>query len=198
MELPEPRTRGRRSLEQALTQRRSNRELTERGLSRATLGQLLWAAQGITQEEDGFRTAPSAGATYPLELYAVTADGVFHYAPREHALRPAGPREGDDDVRRALQRSALGQDAVGEAPVVLIIAAVYSRTERRYGRRAERYVHMEAGHAAQNVLLQATVLELGAVPIGAFEDEAVRRAVDLPRGHRPLYLLLVGHPVRPG
>lgn len=188
-QLPPPARQGKLSLEEALRRRRSVRDFTDQRLDDATIGQLLWAAQGTTHR-DGGRTAPSAGALYPLELYAATADGLFHYEPGTHGLTRRAPR----DVRGVIARSALGQEAVREAPLVIVVAAVYERTSGKYGGRAERYVHMEAGHAAQNVLLQATALGLGAVPVGAFDDGALARALALGDRERPLYLIPVGRP----
>lgn len=188
--LPSPRTEGPFSVEETLQARRSVREFAPDPLREVEIGQLLWAAQGITDPR-GFRTAPSAGALFPLEVYAVTRDGVFHYLPAEHALRQilAG------DVRPQLQAAALGQESVGEAPLVLIIAAVPARTEARYGaERAPRYVDMEVGHAAQNVLLQAVALGLGSVPIGAFSDGGAATILELAEGEIVRYMLPVGRP----
>lgn len=155
----------------------------------AEISQLLWAAQGVTRGWGG-RTAPSAGALYPLELYAVTPDGFLHYMPDEHTAMVVSRA----DLRRPLARAAFGQSAVEETPAVFVIAAVTSRTAAKYGPRAERYVTLEAGHAAQNLLLQAVALDLGAVPVGAFSDEGVSEALGLPADHEPLYLVPVGHP----
>ncbi len=191
--LPTPRATGRISLEQSLLRRRSVREFAPRPLTWEEIGQLAWACQGTTDPR-GLRTAPSAGAFYPLELYLATPDGLFHYLPASHALE----RRAEGDLRPALQEAALGQEPVGSAPVVFILAGVYERTAAKYGaERSPRYVHMEAGHAAQNLLLQAVTMELGAVPVGAFEDARVAKVLGLPRGERPLYLLPVGHPQRP-
>ncbi len=188
--LPTPALSGPMPLEEALARRRSVREFDTIPLTRAELGQLLWAAQGITDER-GFRTAPSAGALYPLEIYAVTADGVFHYEPQGHRLSQVSA----GDARQALQQAALDQTAVGRAPAVFVIAAVYERTARKYGaERSPRYVHLEAGHAAQNLLLEAVALGLGAVPIGAFDDREVQQVLGLPADHEPLYLIPTGHP----
>jgi len=177
-------------LEEVLSQRRSVRQFTEESLTLEEVGQLLWAAQGIT-EPANYRTAPSAGALYPLEIYAVTEEGAFHYVPKGHQL--AIQRKGE--VQADLFMAALQQEAVKEAPLVIVIAAVYARTSQKYGEmRSPRYVHLEAGHAAQNVLLQAVSLGLGAVPIGAFEDEKVKEALGLPDDQQPLYLIPVGHP----
>lgn len=188
--LPTPATSGDTSLETALVGRRSVREFSDRPLTAAEMGQLLWAAQGITDPR-GYRTAPSAGALYPLEIYVATAGGLYHYQPARHALAVVGR----SDVRQALYQAALRQEAVSQAPAVFVIAAVYERTAIKYGaERSPRYVHLEAGHAAQNILLQAVTLGLGAVPIGAFDDEAIQEAMGLPAEEQPLYLIPVGRP----
>lgn len=188
--LPTPAVSGDVSLEAALAGRRSVREFSDRPLTAAELGQLLWAAQGITDPR-GYRTAPSAGALYPLEIYVATAGGLYHYQPARHALAVVG----GSDVRQALYEAALRQEAVSRAPAVFVIAAVYERTAVKYGaERSPRYVHLEAGHAAQNILLQAVALGLGAVPIGAFDDGAIQEAMGLPAEEQPLYLIPVGRP----
>lgn len=188
--LPAPRQDGGLPLDAALHRRRSAREFTGTALTPAEIGQLLWAAQGVTNAE-GFRTAPSAGALYPLELYVVTSSGAFHYEPAAHRLR----RRATGDLRRELSSAALGQASVREAPMVVVIAAVYERTARKYGAdRARRYAALEAGHAAQNLLLEAVSLGLGAVPVGAFDDARVAKLLRLDEGEAPLYLVPVGHP----
>lgn len=188
--LPEPDLDGAVSLERALASRRSVRSFADRPLSLAEIGQILWAAQGVT-DATGHRTTPSAGATYPLELDVVTADGVARYLPDEHALA----WRGDADLRWALRLAALDQSSVGDAPVVIVVSVVVDRTAARYGdERAERYVRLEAGHAAQNVLLQAAAMGLGAVPVGAFVDSEVHRLLALADGEAPLYLIPVGQP----
>lgn len=188
--LPRPQKSAGMSLTEALARRRSVREFSTQALTQDELGQLLWAAQGITSD-DGRRAAPSAGALYPLEIYAVTASGVHHYNPHGHRLeRRSGP-----DLRPALARAALGQTAVSSAAAVFVVAADYGRTARKYGpARSPRYVHLEAGHAAQNLLLQAVALGLGGVPVGAFDDEQVHKAISLPSAEQPVYLVAVGHP----
>lgn len=190
--LPAPRYEGRISLEQALLRRRSVRDFTFLPLALAELSQLLWAAQGMTNP-DGFRTVPSAGALYPLDVHVLAgnvtnlAPGHYHYLPYGHDL--AG--RGTDDKRLALSRAALDQPSVAEAAAVLILCAVYERTTVKYGQRGIRYVHMEAGHAAQNVYLQAVSLELGTVVIGAFDDEQVKEVLAMKDAH-PLYLMPIG------
>ena len=188
--LPAPSLQGSLSLEEVLAWRRSVRQFTEEALTLEEVGQILWAAQGITSAA-GQRTAPSAGALYPLEVYVVTEEGAFHYVPEDHQL--VIQRKGE--VQAELYQAALRQEAVREAPAVFVIAAVYARTSQKYGEeRSPRYVHLEAGHAAQNILLQAVSLGLGGVPIGAFEDEKVLEVLDLPADQQPLYLIPVGHP----
>lgn len=193
IKLPPPTRTAAVSVEEALARRRSVREFAERPLTLAELGQLLWAAQGITAP-DGRRTAPSAGALYPLELYAVVgavedlASGVYRYRPQGHTLE----LHIDADVRPALTQAALGQESVADAPVVLAFAAVAERTRVKYRERTERYVHIEVGHAAQNVYLQAVALGLGTVVVGAFHDDEVTRVLRLDRGETPAALMPVG------
>jgi SagB-type dehydrogenase family enzyme len=189
LDLPVPRLQGDVSLEQTLARRRSVREFTDQDLTLEQLSQLLWAAQGITNER-GFRTAPSAGALYPLELYVVRDVELYHYQPAEHVLA----RTEAQDARQAVWKAGLEQNALRDAPVVFLICAVYQRTEQKYGQRATQYVHLEAGHAAQNLLLQAVALGLGGVPIGALYEDQLQAALALPADHEPLYLLAVGHP----
>jgi SagB-type dehydrogenase family enzyme len=185
--LPTPRTTGGMALDQALLSRASVREFLSTPLAWAEIGQLLWAAQGITHDE-GKRTAPSAGATYPLELYVAIADGLFQYRPNGHSVTRVTAR----DLRRAIRQAVGGQDAL-DAPVVFAFAAVPARTAARYGERAMRYVQIEIGHAGQNLLLEAAALGLGAVPVGAFSDADLHRVLGLPADRVVLYLMPVGH-----
>lgn len=193
-QLPPPATRGGMALTQALLQRRSVRAYRADNLSLAQVGQLLWAAQGITSE-DGLRTAPSAGALYPLEIHLVAGTveglpaGVYHYAPAPHRLE----RVQAADVRAALASAAMNQSWVRDAAAVLACSAVYERTLGKYGQRGPRYVHLEAGHAAQNILLQATAFGLHSVIVGAFDDHAVQNALGLPADCAPLCLIPIGH-----
>ena len=164
------------------------RHFTSIPLALSQISQILWAAQGITRDWGG-RTAPSAGALYPLELYLALRDGFFHYSPRSHQLEHVS----DHDFIDALASVALGQQCIRESSAVVVIAAVYERMEQKYGRRGERYAKVEAGHAAQNILLQAVSQGIGAVPVGAFHDDDVRRFLSLPADHEPLYLIPLGY-----
>jgi SagB-type dehydrogenase family enzyme len=185
-----------RALESVLQVRRSVREYSRKPLTRDELAQLLWAAQGVTGPE-GLRTAPSAGALYPLEVDVVIGDvdglpsAIYRYKPDRHEL--VLTREGDR--RRELRTAALGQDCVEAAAAVIALAGVYERTTEKYGERGIRYVHMEVGHAAQNVCLQAAALGLGTVVVGAFEDSPVKRVLGLARDEEPLSLIPVGRPL---
>ena len=187
-ELPQPRNGAPVSLERALAARRSHREFTPQQLTELEISQLLWAAQGITASRGG-RTAPSAGGLYPLELYLLTADGYLHYVPAGHRIEVLA----DEDVRAQAAAAALHQTAVGAAAVTIVITAVYARSVKKYGARGRRYVELEAGHVAQNVLLQAVALGLVAVPIGSFDDQRLARALRLPSDRTPLYIVAVGH-----
>ena len=194
--LPAPPAAGAMSLEEALAQRHSVREFVPGALTLDEVSRLVWAAQGVTDQ--GHRTAPSAGATYPLEIYLVAGDvkdlsaGVYRYLPGQHRLQAVS----NGDIRVSLAGTAVEQRWVSQAAMVVVIAAVFERTTARYGRRGERYVHMEAGHAAENLLLEATALGLGATPVGAFHDAEVARMLRLPAGEAPLYLIPVGRKSR--
>lgn len=194
LKLPEPSLKGKKSLEEVLFRRRSVRNFKSEILSIEEISQLLWSTQGITEKNWGLRTAPSAGALYPLEIYAVVGNvkdldaGVYKYNTEKHSLI----KTLDGDRRRELYNSALQQESILQAPVSFIIAALFQRTAIKYGQRAERYVWIEVGHAAQNLLLQATALDLGAVPIGAFYDNKVKDALILPDEEKPLYIIPVG------
>lgn len=191
--LPEPDRSGRYPLETLLQQRRSVRDYRNSPLALSDISQLLWAAQGVTQRQ-GLRTAPSAGALYPLELYVVAGRvdglpaGVYHYQPGGHRLLATYR----GDRRDGLAQAALGQSWLADAAAVVVFAAVYERTARKYGERAARYVHMETGHAAQNLFLQAGALGLDSVVVGAFDDDAVATLLQLPVDARPLLLMPVG------
>ncbi len=188
--LPSPQLKGIISLEEALAKRRSKRAFLKKDLELKEISQLLWAAQGITEPISGFRTAPSAGALYPLEVYLVKKEGVYHYNLQEQTLEMILK----GDKRRLLAVAALNQDAPREAPVTFVITAVFQRTAVKYGDRAERYVKIEVGHVGQNILLQAVALGLGGVPMGAFYDDMVQETLSLPQDHKPLYLIPIGHP----
>ncbi|MBU2601531.1 MAG: SagB/ThcOx family dehydrogenase [Actinobacteria bacterium] len=192
--LPAPEYGSATSVEEALLGRRSVRDYEDEPLTIAEVSQLLWAAQGITDPSRGLRTAPSAGALYPLEVYVVVGNvdgvqqGVYRYVPLEHAL--VMTRSGD--AREELAAAALGQTWVGEGSISIVLSAVYERTTKTYGDRGIRYVHMEVGHSAQNVCLQAVSLGLGAVVVGAFEDDEVREVLNGAAEEHPLYVVPIG------
>ncbi len=187
-ELPKPNSQGSISLEQAIRNRESVRSFTKQTLSLEQIGQLLWSGQGL-RDALGQRTVPSAGALYPLELYLVIEEGVYHYVPDGHRIEP----HVEGDMRSSLSSAALGQECVAQAPATLLLTAVFSRIETKYGKeRSPQYIYLEAGHAAQNILLQATALGLVGVPVGAFSEEQVSEVLQLPRTHYPLYLIPLG------
>lgn len=187
--LPPPDTRGSMTLDDAIGRRRSVRAFRDDPLPVDVIGQLLWAAQGIT-DASGKRAAPSAGALYPLELYVVMPDRVLHYLPAGHRVEV---RIGGDH-RPALQQAALDQAAVGTAPVVFVVAAVPARTRVKYGDQAASFIDREAGHATENLLLEATSRGLGAVPIGGIDPAAVASELALPLDEVVLGLVPVGYP----
>ncbi len=191
--LPQPVLEGQVSVEEALRLRRSIRSYSSEALQLHELAQLLWSAQGITNER-GFRTAPSAGATFPLEVFVVAnnvedlTQGIYHYHPHDHQLEFLR----EEDVSRPLFRACLSQSMILDGGAVLVFAAVFERTTARYGARGERYVYNEIGHAGQNVHLQAAALNLGTVVIGAYRDDEVEEILGLGRDYRVLYLMPVG------
>ncbi len=189
------------SVEEALARRRSRRSYAETPLTLAELAQVLWAAYGTSLRQHGFnlKTAPSAGACYPLELYAVVgkvtglAPGVYRYDANNHTLKLTV----SGDRRAELARAAFDQNFLAQAPASLAYSAVYERTTRRYGQRGrDRYVSMDLGHSAENVYLQCVALGLGTVAVGAFDDAAVKRILGLPPAEEPLYLMPLGRPSR--
>jgi SagB-type dehydrogenase family enzyme len=192
--LPEPARNSDTSLEEALLGRRSVRNFGSEAMTLKQVGQLLWAGQGITSS-DGKRTAPSAGALYPLEVYVVignvegAASGVYKYEPSSHTLT----RVIDGDQRDSLAQAAVGQTSVRQGAIDIVIAAVYEITTVKYGERGVMYVHIEAGHAAQNICLQAVALKLGTVTVGAFDDAGVQKVLMLPEDEVPLYIIPAGN-----
>ena len=194
--LPPPATKGSISVEEAISRRRSLRRYSSQAITLAQLGQVLWACQGLTGGRK--RAIPSAGATYPLELYVVAgregveglAEGIYRYEPEGHGLQLLA----SGDKRAELAAAALNERFLREAPVDLVVCAIYERTTANYGRRGEAYVHFEVGHLGQNVHLQALALGLGTVMVGAFEDEEVSRVLGLEEDAQPLYIMPLGRP----
>lgn len=185
------------SLEEAIARRRSVRRYKRESLSLFQLSQVLWAAQGITGAGI-LRAAPSAGARYPLEVFVLIGrggvegleEGMYHYNVANHSLEP----HKGGDLREELSIAARDEEFIAQAPVDIVICALYERTSRRYGRRGERYVHMEAGHVGENIHLQAVALGLAVVMVGAFEDERVRKLMGLEEEVKPLYIIPLGRP----
>jgi len=192
---------GKKSLEAVISKRRSVRDFASGAITQEALSTLCWAGQGITSQEGRYRAAPSAGALYPIFLYVVPGEngvenigaGVYLYDPVEHALEDIK----NGNVLGALAAAALGQMWMSHAAVMFLIAAEYPRVARKYGGRGTLYAHLEAGHVAQNILLEAVALDLGACEVGAFDDYAVTEKTGLPDRHEPLLLIPVGRPGRP-
>ncbi|MGC8983363.1 MAG: SagB/ThcOx family dehydrogenase [Desulfurococcaceae archaeon] len=204
--LPLPRPISRVSVEEAILLRRSIRDYTEDPVALEHLALILWAAYGITEPRLGFRAVPSAGATYPLEVYVVVGErgvrsggtylpaGVYKYDPYTHSISLV--KEGDSR-RELAAEAALGQPWVEEAPVSIVVFAVFERTTRVYGERGRvRYVPMEVGHLGQNVYLVATALGYGCVVVGAFYDDRVKAVVGAGAGEEPMYIIPIGVPAR--
>jgi len=195
--LPTPTKKGKMSVEEALQARRTVRRFANRALTMDQLSQLLWAADGITDPGRGYRSAPSAGALYPLDLYVAIGErmvaelppGVYHFHPDRHGLELQ--RKGD--VRKELARASLYQSWMAEAPIMVVITGEYARCTRKYGERGVLYTHIEVGHVGQNLFLQAEALGLGAGIVGAFENRTVSRILRLPEAHEPLLIMPFGY-----
>jgi len=207
IKLPSPQLKSKVSLEETILRRRSVRRYRREPLDLPQLSQILWSAQGITGTR-GFRAAPSAGATYPLEIFVVVGKqgviageakqapeelqaGIYHYEAASHSLILHKPA----DLRPDLARATLDQEFIIDAPVDIVICALYHRTSYRYGRRGERYVHIEVGHVGENIHLQVVALGLATVEVGAFHDEEVRTVLGVDEQIKPLYIMPVGKPV---
>ena len=196
--LPAPCPKGGMSLTEAIDRRRSVRKFSPQPITQSQLSRVLWAIQGTSSTTGRYRTIPSAGATYPLEIYIACGnnstggmdDGIYHYQSENHALL----RHYAKDVRAELSRAALNQEYINQAPVDIVICARYERTTRHYGERGKMYVHIEVGHAGQNIYLQAAALGLATVAIGAFNDEQVRKVLRLDGQTKPLYIMPLGWP----
>ena len=194
IQLPTPNFKSNTSIEEALQKRRSVRDYSNEPLSLPEVSQILWAAQGITDKTYGLRTSPSAGALYPLEVYLVAANvrdlpaGIYKYYLQDHSIKKIS----EGDKRTAISNAALRQDAIENSSAMIIITAIYERTSVKYGKRGERYINMEVGHVGQNIYLQAVSLGLGTVMIGAFDDEALKKALNLPANEFPLALYPLG------
>lgn len=196
--LPKPAEEGRIPVERAIKERRTIRHFQDKALTLSHLGQLLWAGQGVT-EKGGLhrRAAPSGGALYPLELYAIVGKngvqglqaGIYRYLPEKHSL--SGVSSGDE--RQSVARVAWGQMWMADAPAILAVAAQYQRITQKYGDRGVRYALIEVGHVGQNISLQAEALGLGAGVVGAFEDKKLAALLGCPPGEDPLYLLPIGY-----
>ncbi len=199
--LPEQKTKGPLSLEEILASRRTRRDFQAKPLLLEEFAQLLWSAQGVTGADGTLRSAPSGGALYPLDVYAVVGEasvqglnaGVYRYLPSQHGLEQVA----STDLRADMAQACLGQTWMAGAPVSLVLTAEYGRIERKYGARGRRYALIEVGHAGQNIFLQAEALGLGAGIVGAFDDAGLAKALHLPRAHEPLIVMPVGHTKKP-
>lgn len=197
MRLPDPQLEGEVSLERAIRMRRTIRSFDGRTLDLHQVSQLLWSAQGITGSRGFKRAAPSAGALYPMDVYAVAGagcvkgldPGVYHYAPGDHSISLGRQK----DVRGEVAEASLSQTWMAQAPLNLVITAEYSRITGKYGQRGIRYAMIEAGHIGQDIFLQAQALGLAAGIVGAFDDGKLIRALGIKETHEPLLVMPVGY-----
>ena len=197
MNLPKPRLKGEISVEQAIKHRRTIRSYLSKPLTLEQFSQIFWAAQGITEDRGYKRSAPSGGALYPMDIYAVVGDnavkelkaGIYHYEPHQNAVLLIT----EGDLRKDVARTAFSQMWMAGAPLYLVITSEYSRITSKYGTRGKRYAMIEAGHVGQNIFLQAEALGLRAGIVGAFHDNDLIRVMKSSRSHEPLLILPVGY-----
>ena len=191
MKLPDPKYQGKISLEQAIFQRRSIRNYKDEALSLEDVSQILWSAQGKTSDWGG-RTVPSAGASYPLEIYLVVGNvtgldvGIYHYLWDKNELEKIL----DKDVRADFASAAWRQECIRKAAISIVIAADYNRTTKQYGKSGIRYVDNEIGHCGQNIYLQCEALGLGTVAIGAFQEDRITQILKIKE--EPIYIMPIG------
>jgi len=179
--LPAHDARGSAPLDQVLRKRKSIRDFIRDPLTTEQLSFLLWASTGIHRREMGysFRTAPSAGALYPIETYVAVNNiegldaGVYHYSIKDHSLEELQTGSFGDKLAAA----ALGQRMCAEAAAVFVWTAIFRRTNWKYGQRGYRYIYLDAGHIAENLALASTALELGSCEIGALFDDEVNKII---------------------
>ena len=197
--LPSPSHKGTVSVEEALKARRTHRSFQSRPLTLKQFSQILWGAYGVTSQKYGsfLKTAPSAGALYPLDIYGVIgqggvetlAPGVYHFHAENHAVELV--KQGD--LRAEVARQALQQMWMARAPLMLVITGEYNRSSVKYGPRGVTYIHIEAGHVGQNIFLQAEAIGLKAGIVGAFNNKQIIRAMGIPPSHNPLLIMPVGY-----
>ncbi len=188
IKLPNPKLKGEKSLEECIYERESVRSYKDKEIEIEKVSQILWASQGKKGHK---RTVPSAGATFPLEIYITLKNkGYFHYNFEKHILELIT----DDDLSKKLAEASGNQQSIAEAYFNIIICAVFERTTQRYGERGIRYVFIEVGHCAQNVHLEAVSMGLSSVPIGAYEDNKVKEVLGLKKKIEPLYIIPIGYP----
>lgn len=186
--LPKVSDKGAISLEELLWKRQSTHAFTAQVPSWEQIGQMLWAAQGVNRPNEKKRTVPSAGATYPLEMYVILPEGIYHYLPNEHAAVQTKKGNPWEELLKAGFKPA----SVYHSPCVFVIGAEFERTSKRFGDEATRYVYLEGGHAAQNLLLQAEALGLSTVPIGVALNQQVCDLLGIPKEQKPIYVIATG------
>jgi SagB-type dehydrogenase family enzyme len=188
------------SLDEVLKKRKSVRRFSQKPLTQQQLSYLLWASTGIERREQGyeFRTAPSAGALYPVETYIVAHNikdlprGVYHYSIKDHALEELEL----GDFRRAIATAALEQQWCFECAAVFVWTAIFYRMKWKYNQRAYRYIYLDAGHIGQNLALASVSLGLGSCQIGAVFDDEVNKIIQVDStSESTIYLSVVGYPL---
>ena len=192
--LPEPNLQSNFSLEQALKQRRSRRDFSDNPISLNQLSQVLWAAYGITKEPI-YKTAPSAGAIYPMTIYVSTCkvknmeNGFYRYIPETHSLKLID----DNNYKKIIYKLGYRQNCLKNPAFTILMAANFNKIENRYGNKAKRYTFMEAGHISQNIYLQVESLGLGTVAVGAFNEASMNKNLPVKAEENIIYIMPIGN-----
>lgn len=191
IELPKPMLKGSMSLEESIFKRKSVRSFSDKEIQIEMVSQLLWAAQGKNFSK---RTAPSAGAIYPLEIYIfLKKQGIYYYNFKKNILNLKIKEDDNQTLLKKLAQFSLNQNFIYEAPINMIICVDFPKIIRGYGDRGRRYALIEVGHCAQNIHLEAVALKLGSVPIGAFQDQNIKTLLKLPDNLDPIYIIPIGY-----
>jgi len=191
IQLSEPNASSKVSLEESINKRRSVRQFAPGLLNYNQIGQLAWAGQGIIDKQQGLRATPSEGDLYPIELYFFTPEGLFNYRPENHSLQQISATDQREELFKAVARQA----PVTEAACDIVVAGSLRKLSAKFGSKATRLLHIEAGSVAENIQLQAVSLGLGPVAVSQFDIKSVAKACELPGEFEPILIICAGYPL---
>ncbi len=182
--LPAPDLELKVPLMQALKDRQSRREFSAEPISKETLGNILWVAQGVNRPGSGNRTSPTAMNKQEITVYAITAQGAYKYLAKEHAIEKVT----DEDLRGAVGGP---QGFVKNAPLSLVYTAKMDTFPK--GERSTLMYGVDAGNNSQNVLLYCAAAQLACVPRMTMDNEALIKSLKLQGDEKPVFNDVIGH-----